>query len=119
MPSSTAAMTTAMTTAVSTRPAMTAPAGTGVARWPPDSLVPSAPAFSVRPTKAMVSSISRGARYNPAYKARHSRTDRPGSGSDSCKTMPTRSRQAPSLPRRWVTCFLTVLSATTRSRAMR
>jgi hypothetical protein len=32
MPSSTAAMTTAMTTAVSTRPAMTAAAGTGVAR---------------------------------------------------------------------------------------
>src|SRR5580704_13004792 len=26
---------------------------------------------------------------------RHSRTDRPGSGSDSCKTTPTRSRQAP------------------------
>jgi hypothetical protein len=32
MPSSTAAMTTAMTTAASTRPAMTAAAGTGVAR---------------------------------------------------------------------------------------
>ena len=32
MPSSTAAMTTATTTAVSTRPAMTAAAGTGVAR---------------------------------------------------------------------------------------
>ena len=32
MPSSTAAITTAMTTAVSTRPAITAAAGTGVAR---------------------------------------------------------------------------------------
>src|SRR5215471_5199577 len=31
----------------------------------------------------------------PGYMARHSRTDRPGSGSDSCKTRPTRSRQAP------------------------
>ena len=60
-----------------------------------DSLVPSTPAFSVRPTRAMVSSISRGARKNPTYVARHSRTERPGSGSDSCKTTPTRSLQAP------------------------
>ena len=50
-------------------------------------------AFSVRPARAMVSSMSRGVRSDPAYMARHSRTVRPGSV--SCKTTPTRSRQAP------------------------
>ena len=39
-----------------------ASAKSSLRRWPPESRVPSAPAFAVRPTRAMVSSMSRGAR---------------------------------------------------------